>query len=171
MFLSLAYPLRARPNSLRPRSEMRSTPLHTSAYAARAILLLALSTTTTTVYADALTSMTYVGCFSSSQPLSDEGSYTYQTSGYCQPICVGQNQAVLGLTGGSDCWCGDLLPPTSSQVDDSNCNTPCNGYNQEMCTYTIIKLSSGSSERWNELTRDHRRWRQLLDRLPDRDRR
>ncbi|KAJ9620936.1 Stress-activated PKC1-MPK1 kinase pathway sensor [Taxawa tesnikishii (nom. ined.)] len=80
-----------------------------------------------------LNAMTYVGCFSSSQPLTNQGSYTYQTSGYCQPICVGKNNAVLGLTGGSYCWCGDEIPAASSKVDDSKCNSPCTGYGQDDC--------------------------------------
>ncbi|KAK3620123.1 Protein SLG1 [Elasticomyces elasticus] len=81
----------------------------------------------------ALAAMTYEGCYSSSTGLTDQGSYMYQTKGYCQPICVKQDQAVLGLSGGSNCWCGDTLPPASSKVDDSSCNTPCNGYGQENC--------------------------------------
>ncbi|GAB7352157.1 hypothetical protein MBLNU459_g2642t1 [Dothideomycetes sp. NU459] len=81
-----------------------------------------------------LSAMTYVGCFNSSQPLANQGSYTYQTSGYCQPICVGKGQAVMGLTGGSYCYCGDQLPAKDSeQVDDSNCNTICTGYGDDDC--------------------------------------
>ncbi|KAK4960145.1 Protein SLG1 [Elasticomyces elasticus] len=81
----------------------------------------------------ALAAMTYEGCYSSSTGLTDQGSYMYQTKGWCQPICVKQDHAVLGLSGGSNCWCGDTLPPASSKVDDSSCNTPCNGYGQENC--------------------------------------
>ncbi|KAK0290330.1 Protein SLG1 [Friedmanniomyces endolithicus] len=58
--------------------------------------------------------MTYQACYSSSAGLTDQGSFEYQTSSYCQNICVKQNQAVLGLSAGSDCWCGDTLPPASS---------------------------------------------------------
>ncbi|KAK0962840.1 Protein SLG1 [Friedmanniomyces endolithicus] len=77
--------------------------------------------------------MTYQACYSSSAGLTDQGSFEYQTSSYCQNICVKQNQAVLGLSAGSDCWCGDTLPPASSKVDDSSCNKPCNGYGSQMC--------------------------------------
>ncbi|KAK0940684.1 Protein SLG1 [Friedmanniomyces endolithicus] len=62
----------------------------------------------------ALPAMTYQACYSSSAGLTDQGSFEYQTSSYCQNICVKQNQAVLGLSAGSDCWCGDTLPPASS---------------------------------------------------------
>ncbi|KAK5159541.1 WSC domain [Recurvomyces mirabilis] len=126
---------------------MPSTPLP----AAYALSTLSLLLTTTTTYAHAhdpsllgrspgtlrpragMSAMTYAGCFSSSSGLTDQGSYQYQTPGYCQPICVGANHAVLGLSGGSDCWCGDALPPASAKVDDSKCNTPCNGYGQQNC--------------------------------------
>ncbi|KAI4152783.1 MAG: hypothetical protein LQ341_000648, partial [Variospora aurantia] len=54
------------------------------------------------------------GCFSSSEGLEDQGSYTFQASGYCQKKCVELNKPVMALAGGSNCWCGDLLPVASS---------------------------------------------------------
>lgn len=83
----------------------------------------------------ALSAMTYQGCYSSSAGLTDQGSYQYQTTGWCQPICVKQNNSVLGLSGGSNCWCGDAIPPASSKVSDSQCNSPCNGFGQQNCEY------------------------------------
>ncbi|KAK4990806.1 Protein SLG1 [Elasticomyces elasticus] len=80
-----------------------------------------------------LNAMSYQGCYSSSEPLSDQGSFMYQTSGHCQPICVGLGNTVMGLSSGSDCWCGALLPPADSKVDNSKCNSPCNGYKDENC--------------------------------------
>lgn len=77
--------------------------------------------------------LSYSGCYSSSTGLTDQGAATYQTSSYCSKICVPQNQAVLGLSGGSDCWCGALLPPADTKVDDSNCNTPCQGFGADNC--------------------------------------
>ncbi|KAK5011248.1 hypothetical protein LTR39_004557 [Cryomyces antarcticus] len=76
--------------------------------------------------------MIYQGCFSSSAPLTDQGSARYQSSGYCQPICAGQNQPVLGLSS-ANCYCGNLLPAAGSKVSDSFCNIPCNGYGTENC--------------------------------------
>jgi len=134
---------------------MPSTLPAKSAYAAHTLSILSLLIATTTTHAHAhspsllsrstgvkrgLNAMTYQGCFSSSSGLSDQGSYTYQTSGYCQPICAKANQAVLGLSGGSDCWCGDVLPPADSKVDDSKCDSPCNGYDKENCTCTPRSL-------------------------------
>jgi len=40
---------------------------------------------------------------------------------------------VLGLGNGTDCWCGDKLPPKNSKVADTQCNTPCSGYGQNFC--------------------------------------
>lgn len=95
-----------------------------------------LATYTPHLEARGLATMTYQGCYSASDGLTDQGAYMYQTTGYCQPICVNQNQAVLGLSAGSDCWCGDTLPPASSKVDDSKCDTPCNGFGTVMCMST-----------------------------------
>ncbi|KAI4141617.1 MAG: hypothetical protein L6R39_005268, partial [Caloplaca ligustica] len=39
----------------------------------------------------------------------------------------------MALAGGSNCWCGDLLPPTSSKTSDSDCSTNCNGYPDDKC--------------------------------------
>jgi cell wall integrity and stress response component len=34
---------------------------------------------------------------------------------------------------GSDCYCGDLLPPTDTVASNSSCNTPCQGYDTATC--------------------------------------
>ena len=73
------------------------------------------------------------GCYSSAGDMTDLGSYTYQSPGYCQQQCVNQNKPVMGTTQGSNCYCGDLLPNSSDQVSNSQCNSPCNGYDQDMC--------------------------------------
>lgn len=92
--------------------------------------------------------MTSEGCFSSSGDFVNQGSYTYQSSGYCQKVCVGLNKPVLGLNQGGNCWCGDLLPAADTQVSDSQCNTPCFGFGQENCKTslfgTLSKVSTNS---------------------------
>ncbi|KAM0805733.1 hypothetical protein BDR22DRAFT_884700 [Usnea florida] len=80
-----------------------------------------------------LKALVYEGCFSSSGDMTNLGSYTYQTPGYCQQQCVNQNKPVMGTTMGSNCWCGDLLPVLSSKVSDSECSSKCNGYPQDTC--------------------------------------
>ena len=34
---------------------------------------------------------------------------------------------------GSDCYCGDLLPPTDTAASNSSCNSPCQGYDTADC--------------------------------------
>lgn len=119
-----ANPLRAR--------KMPSTLFATPAYAAQLLLLLSLSTDGVQAQ-KSIDDMTYVGCFSSSSPLKDQGPYRYQTSGYCRPLCEDDNAKVFGLSEGSNCWCGDLLPAASSKVSDSNCDVGCDGYDKENC--------------------------------------
>jgi len=80
-----------------------------------------------------LNTPTYEGCFTISDALTDQGSYTFQTLGWCQPWCVRQNKSILGLSNGTNCWCGDAMPPSSQKVDDANCNTNCVGYPQQTC--------------------------------------
>ncbi|KAF2121919.1 hypothetical protein BDV96DRAFT_639995 [Lophiotrema nucula] len=92
----------------------------------------------------ALHSMTDIGCFSTGEPLEDHGSYTFQTAGNCQPICVLLQKQVMGLVDGSNCWCGDLIPPKADQVSNSSCNTPCNGFDTAKC--------GGPSMWWISLT-------------------
>jgi cell wall integrity and stress response component len=81
----------------------------------------------------ALKTMTVIGCFSSGDPLVNQGSYTFQSAGYCQCQCAQINKPVMATTKGSDCYCGDLLPPTSSVASNSSCNSPCDGYGAANC--------------------------------------
>lgn len=80
-------------------------------------------------------SETLVGCYSSSEGMGNQTSYTYQSSGWCLLRC-GQspyNAAAFALTAGSDCLCGNELPPASDKVSSSKCNKPCDGWPQDMC--------------------------------------
>lgn len=77
--------------------------------------------------------LTFVSCYSSSEGLTNKTSYTFQSSGWCQDRCVGDNAAVFGLTAGSDCLCGNELPPSSAKVPEDKCGTPCDGWPQDMC--------------------------------------
>ena len=75
------------------------------------------------------------GCYSSAGGMTDQGSYTYQTPGWCQQQCVNLDKPVMGTTQGSNCYCGDLLPSSDDQVSNSQCSSPCNGYAQDMCKF------------------------------------
>ena len=82
-----------------------------------------------------------VGCFSSSEPLENQGTYKYQSSGYCSGICTSRDDGVVGLSNGNTCWCGSMLPPEDTRVLDSKCSTPCQGYGVETCTSRIHYVS------------------------------
>lgn len=99
-----------------------------TALTASSILLLARSVTA---------SMTLVGCYSSSKGLSNRTTYTFQSSGWCFDRCSGYKSAVFALTAGSDCLCGDELPPSSDKVASSKCNVACDGWPQDMCMSTL----------------------------------
>jgi cell wall integrity and stress response component len=73
------------------------------------------------------------GCYSSSTGLTKNSSYIYNSKGYCQLQCVPLNKAVQATSNADECWCGDEIPPASSKVDDSFCNSPCSGYGDEIC--------------------------------------
>lgn len=75
----------------------------------------------------------FVSCYDSNHGLTNQTSYTYQSSGYCQNHCLQSNAAVFAMTGGSDCLCGNELPPTSAKVPMNKCNTKCNGWPSDMC--------------------------------------
>lgn len=83
----------------------------------------------------ALKAMTAEGCYATSDPLEDHGPNEFQSSGACQKQCVLLGKAVLGLTKGTNCWCGDQIPAAASKVEDSKCNAFCVGYDKENCMW------------------------------------
>ncbi|KAL8735636.1 MAG: hypothetical protein Q9166_000805 [cf. Caloplaca sp. 2 TL-2023] len=86
------------------------------------------------------------GCFSAADGFLSQGSYTYQSQGHCQELCVGLKKPVMALTGGSDCSCGDLLPVTSSKVSDSECATDCGGSDAWSVLLTGVNDNVGSAQ-------------------------
>ena len=80
-----------------------------------------------------LSTIQTLDCYSSAGNLKSLGVYTFQSSGYCQQQCAGQNALVMGTSDGSTCYCGNDLPSASDIVDRSECNEPCDGYPQENC--------------------------------------
>ena len=97
------------------------------------LILYAANTNAQSTCLVALKTMVDIGCFSSGGLLVDQGSYTYQTAGYCQCQCATLNKAVMATYKGSDCYCGDLLPPTDTAASNSSCNSPCQGYDTADC--------------------------------------
>lgn len=94
-----------------------------------ATLLLA-SSLSTAVNAE----MLFKGCYKSVDWMKDLGSYTYQSSGYCQNQCQDMGKPVFALWKGSNCLCADKLPSKSKKVPKDQCNVACDGWPQDMCT-------------------------------------
>ncbi|RAH84747.1 WSC-domain-containing protein [Aspergillus japonicus CBS 114.51] len=82
----------------------------------------------------------FVGCYSEPGELVLAGSYQFQSLGYCQQTCDKRNQTVYALHDGNQCYCGDELPPSESEVPAAQCNTPCAGFPSDTC---------GGSDTWS----------------------
>lgn len=80
-------------------------------------------------------SISQVGCYSAIPSLKDEGEYTFQSQGYCENKCQEGGFRVAALTGGTQCLCGNELPPKSAQVDDAKCNVKCAGWPEDDCKF------------------------------------
>lgn len=78
------------------------------------------------------------GCYTDNYPtsrvlsgpsLEDHG----MTVGKCLDFCNGQGFPVAGLEYYYQCFCGSQLDSASLKVSDSDCNTPCDGYQNQIC--------------------------------------
>jgi hypothetical protein len=87
--------------------------------------------------ADAAT-MEAKGCYTNvTPPLKDMGPYDYQSSGWCHGVCTKAKKPVMALYQGSNCFCGDQLPPNSEKTSKDDCTAACNGFPQEYCTSPV----------------------------------
>ncbi|RYP56439.1 hypothetical protein DL769_009911 [Monosporascus sp. CRB-8-3] len=75
----------------------------------------------------------YVGCFSQPPENSRETQNQFQSLGLCQVTCGDSHQPVAALGNGTGCLCGNLLPPLDQMVEEGNCNTPCAGFDLDIC--------------------------------------
>ena len=89
--------------------------------------------------ADGLSPKTPVeyGCYSSpGDGMIDMGISQFQTSGFCQAVCIRIAKPYMALFSGRHCLCGDNAPSQSDKLDnDDTCNTPCPGFPQLNCKY------------------------------------
>ncbi|KAA8894487.1 hypothetical protein FN846DRAFT_409786 [Sphaerosporella brunnea] len=89
----------------------------------------------------ASTQPTYVGCYSTSGSMNQSAENEFQSRGSCRSTCVddagtndnGNGYAVMSMTKGTWCYCGNFLPNSVFKVDDSKCKQPCGGFSQETC--------------------------------------
>lgn len=97
-------------------------------FAASSLLLLAPSPVNAITY----NASTHVDCYSSlPSNFIDNGTWTYQSSGYCQERCVPMGYSVMAMTNGNDCWCGNELPANSTKTD--TCTDTCDGWQADAC--------------------------------------
>ncbi|CDM36977.1 Carbohydrate-binding WSC [Penicillium roqueforti FM164] len=75
---------------------------------------------------------TLQGCYSSIPGYGKSTGWTYQSSGWCLDHCA-KDYATFALTGGSDCVCGNTMPPDSAKVSSDKCNKSCSGWPDDMC--------------------------------------
>lgn len=94
---------------------------------------MASTTTAQTSTTPVLKPISTLACYKSVDTLTEFGDYTFATSGWCQEQCGDQNKAVMALTAGSTCYCGDTIPAADQIVANSSCTTPCNGYDKDDC--------------------------------------
>ena len=87
-----------------------------------------------------MNALTNIGCFDDPTPLLDYGPWTFQSSGNCQPICYELGLPVMATSGGTNCWCGEYLPPVKAAVANDTCSTTCSGFNKEFCKLPICCL-------------------------------
>ncbi|KAL4791926.1 hypothetical protein BDV19DRAFT_285130 [Aspergillus venezuelensis] len=67
----------------------------------------------------------YIGCYSDSGQLKDQGSYTYQSNGYCLNLCYRLGRNYFALNEGDRCYCGDVPPSEDDRVAEDKCNRAC----------------------------------------------
>lgn len=81
------------------------------------------------------------GCFSSSEPLEDQGVAEFPSTGQCQGTCAELDMPVMALVDGETCFCGEMLPAADDEIGSENCNTPCAGYDLETCMFFFQAIS------------------------------
>ncbi|EEA24014.1 WSC domain protein [Talaromyces marneffei ATCC 18224] len=97
-------------------------------FAASSLLLLAPAPVNAITY----NASHHVDCYSSlPSNFVDNGTWTYQSSGYCQQRCVPMGYSVMAMTNGNDCWCGNELPANSTKTD--SCTESCDGWQNDAC--------------------------------------
>lgn len=74
-----------------------------------------------------------VGCYNNPGSLKPQGTYLYESPGYCQQLCWKNGNPIAALTGGNQCYCGTETPDSSYQVDEGSCNLECAGYAMVNC--------------------------------------
>ncbi|KAL7272472.1 Protein SLG1 [Rhizina undulata] len=77
---------------------------------------------------------TYYGCYDSQGSLTVESTNEFNSRGACREVCVaGVGFSVEAMTNGTVCLCGNYLPNSIYQVNDTKCKQECPGFSTETC--------------------------------------
>ncbi|KAF7934954.1 uncharacterized protein EAE98_002999 [Botrytis deweyae] len=68
-------------------------------------------------------------CSSLNTGSGSANSSIYQSDGLCHDFCL--DEYAFAVVQGSECWCSNYVPGTTSSTSD--CNTPCPGYPDDTC--------------------------------------
>jgi cell wall integrity and stress response component len=94
----------------------------------------------------------YYACYSTTGSMKETISKDiYMARGACRTECVKDpGYAVMAMTKGTDCYCGQKLPNDAFKVDDAKCKQPCGGFATETCKHSIVLLLHGADAlyRW-----------------------
>jgi len=93
-----------------------------------------------------------IGCYTNPGDMWDMGPYTYQSQGWCQPLCVRQGALYFGLVNGTTCFCGNDTPSSNDKLDDEECNVSCNGYDKKNCGGTNKWMVYANQYRVGDMT-------------------
>ncbi|KAL4783725.1 hypothetical protein BJX76DRAFT_357746 [Aspergillus varians] len=91
-----------------------------------------------------------LGCFSGPGAFENQGSFTFQSVGYCIDLCdkASFNYAALQS---DDCWCGNADPVQADLTSDKTCDSVCAGYATDICggddAWSIYAIG-GASPDW-----------------------
>ncbi|KAL4899288.1 hypothetical protein BDW74DRAFT_183820 [Aspergillus multicolor] len=104
--------------------------------------------------AAALSTSTYVGCFSTAGSWDNLGSFTFQSIGHCVEQCsdAGYNIGDYAAVQDEDCYCGDSDPAKTDLVDDDHCAAQCPGYAADSCggdeTWSVYAIGDVKDDLW-----------------------
>lgn len=76
---------------------------------------------------------TFFGCFSSTDSLTYNSNFTFNSRGICGGACLALQMPVIAMSDQFECYCGSTFPPSTDKVSNSSCTTPCPGYPYETC--------------------------------------
>lgn len=79
-------------------------------------------------------------CYNHPGKLQRTGDYKFANLNLCEGECRSIGLPIAAAMGGNQCWCGEAMPPEENHVPQKSCDTPCNGWASENCTYTPTLL-------------------------------